>query len=52
MSNLSKKFVVLHICPPDASKPLLVDSTSYQHMLPLYPILEMVMTCVRVSRHF
>ena len=52
MSNLSKKFVVFHIRPPYSSKPSLVDGTSYRHTLLLYLILEMVMTCVRVSRHF
>jgi hypothetical protein len=52
MSNLSNQFVVEQIRPPDSSKPLLVNGPSYQHALKLYLILEMVMTCVRVSRRF
>jgi hypothetical protein len=52
MSNPSHIFVVIHIYPPDSSKPSLVDGTAYRRTLPLYLILEMVMTCVRLSQHF
>jgi hypothetical protein len=48
--NVSKKFIVSHLCPPDSSQPFLVNGSAYQYTLPLYLILEMVMTGVRLSR--
>ena len=52
MLNVSKKFIVSHMCPPDSSQPFLVNGIAYQHTLPLYLILEMAMTCVGASRRF
>jgi hypothetical protein len=46
MLNLSKKFVVFHMRPPDSGEPFLVNGIAYRHTLPLYLILEIAMTCV------
>jgi hypothetical protein len=50
MLNVSKKFIVSHICPPDSSQPFLINGIAYWHTFPLYLILEIVMTCVRLPR--
>jgi hypothetical protein len=52
MLNLSKKFVVFQMRPPDSGEPFLVNGIAYRHTLPLYLILEMAMTFVGVSRRF
>jgi len=52
MSNLSNKFLVSQIRPPDSGEPFLVNGIAYQHTLQLYLILESVMTFVGLSRRF
>ncbi len=52
MLNLSNKFVLSQIRPPDSGEPFLVNGIAYQHTLQLYLILESVMTFVGLSRRF
>ncbi len=50
MLNLSNKFVVFQMRPPDSGEPFLLNGIAYRHTLQLYLILELVMTFVGVSR--
>jgi hypothetical protein len=46
MLNLSNKFVVFHMRPPDSGELFLVKGIAYRHTLQLYLILELAMTFV------